>query len=227
MFDFSIFQNCIDKLLEAIPMTLEISFFSAFLGLALAIAFYLVRTHFPRTLGVAVHGITFFFRGTPLLLQLFLVYFGMGQFSDTLDDWGLWTYFREPYFCAVFTLVLNTASYSCEIISSAASALNKHDWESGISLGLSRFQTFFYIQSRKFLKVFLPAYNNEIILLLKASSLCSTITVMEIMDMTKNLLTQTYAPIEVFAASGLVYFVIIFTISRVFQLLEKKLLKIS
>ncbi len=216
MFDTALFWVSFKKILGAVPVTLEITLTSAVLGLLLAGVFYFVRAHFPRSLGLIAFGFGFFFRGTPLLLQLFLIYFGMGQFSDQLEAWHLWDYFRDPLFCAILTLTLNTASYSTEIVRSAALSLRSADWESGAALGLSKTQVFYHIQARKFLRVFMPAYTNEFILLLKASSLCSTITVAEMMDVTKSLLSETYAPLEVFAASGLVYFLLIFAVSRLF-----------
>ena len=107
--DYEIIISSIPRLMDGAWLTIEITVLSVFIGLALSIPLALMRVARNPAVWMPVYGYIFFFRGTPLLVQIFLIYYGSGQFRETLEAVGLWVFFREPYFCAVLTLTLNTA----------------------------------------------------------------------------------------------------------------------
>ena len=117
--DLSPIIDNLPRFIEGLILTIEITALSVVIGLACAVPLALLRASRKRWLWMPVYGYIFFFRGTPLLVQIFLIYYGSGQFRPQLEALGLWTLLREPYFCAVLTLTLNTAAYTIEIIAGA------------------------------------------------------------------------------------------------------------
>ena len=114
--DLAFMWDAFLTLMGGVPLTLNLAFTSVALGAILAMLLALMRMSRIKVLDWPAQGYVFVFRGTPLLVQIFLIYYGLGQFRPTLQAWGLWTFFREPYWCAVLALTLNTAAYASEII---------------------------------------------------------------------------------------------------------------
>src|SRR5690606_35390967 len=162
----------------------------------------------------------FFFRGTPLLLQLFLVYYGLAQFED-VRQCPLWPYLRDPYWCALIAMNMHTSAYSAEIIRGAIQSVPPGEIEAARALGLNRGQTIWHIVLPRAARIGLPAYSNEVILMLKASSLASTVTLLELTGMARTIIARTYMPVEIFFAAGLFYLVMAFVLVRAFRLLER------
>ncbi len=222
--DLPLILNCLKAIAWGIPVTLELVLISGVLGIVLAFFVFVLIKQRIAVLSMIARSYVTFFRGTPFLVQLFLVYYGSGQFPETLEKWHLWEYFREPFFCAIFTMTLNTGAYTSEIFRAAFASLSPKDREAAEALGFSRVQIYRYILIPQMLKVFLPSYSNEFIMLLKSSALASTITVTEITAITKQKMASTYAPIEVFLAAGIIYFALIMVFSRGFRMWERRLL---
>ena len=162
----------------------------------------------------------FFFRGTPLLVQLFLVYYGMAQF-EVVRKSALWPYLRDPYWCAIITMTLHTAAYIAEIIRGAIQAVPPGEVEAARALGMSRAQTMLHIILPRAMRIGLPAYSNEVILMLKASALASTITLVELTGAARTVIARTYLPVEFFFAAGVIYLIIAFVLVQGFKLLER------
>lgn len=220
--DFSLIASSMPKLFEAAGLTLQVVLASAVMGLVLAVPIVLARVGSIRPLQSLAWLYVWFFRGSPLLVQIFLLYHGSGQFAETLERWGLWEFFREPLFCGVIALTLNTAAYTSEILRAQLAAIPTGDWAAARSLGLTRLQIVRLIIAPQVFIRAIPAYGNEFILLLKASSLLSTITVMELMGMTRQLVAQTYAPIEIFLAAGAIYLVLVQIATVLFGWIETR-----
>lgn len=161
-------------------------------------------------------------RGTPLLVQLFLVYYGLAQF-EAVRQGPLWTYLRDPFWCATITMTLHTAAYIAEILRGAIQAIPPGELEAARALGMSKTQTLIYITLPRAARIGLPAYSNEVILMLKASSLASTITLLELTGMSRTIIARTYMPVEIFFAAGMFYLVIAYVMVRAFKLLERRL----
>lgn len=208
------------RLTEGALLTLELVAIAVLAGLLLAIPLGIARASRHWYVGALPFGYIFFFRGTPLLLQLFLVYYGMAQF-DVIRQGPLWPYLRDPYWCAIITMTLHTAAYIAEILRGAIQAIPPGEIEAARALGMGRRQTLLHIILPRAARIGLPAYSNEVILMLKASALASTITLLELTGMARTIIARTYLPVEIFFAAGLFYLLIAFVLVQAFKLLER------
>ncbi|MDD2224408.1 MAG: ABC transporter permease [Pseudomonas sp.] len=210
------------KLLEGAYLTLELVAIAVLVGLLIAIPLGMARASRHWYVRALPFSYIFFFRGTPLLLQLFLVYYGLAQF-DAVRQGPFWPYLRDPYWCALIAMTMHTAAYIAEIIRGAIQAVPPGEVEAARSLGMSRAQTMWYIILPRAARIGLPAYSNEVILMLKASSLASTVTLLELTGMARTIIARTYLPVEIFFAAGLFYLAMTFILVQVFRWLERKL----
>lgn len=210
------------KLLEGAYLTLELVAIAVLVGLLIAIPLGMARASRHWYVRALPFSYIFFFRGTPLLLQLFLVYYGLAQF-DAVRQGPLWPYLRDPYWCALIAMTMHTAAYIAEIIRGAIQAVPPGEVEAARSLGMSRAQTMWHIILPRAARIGLPAYSNEVILMLKASSLASTITLLELTGMARTIIARTYLPVEIFFAAGLFYLAMTFILVQIFRWLERKL----
>ena len=199
------------KLLEGAYLTLELVAISVVVGLLVAIPLGMARASRHWYVRALPFSYIFFFRGTPLLLQLFLVYYGLAQF-DAVRESIFWPYLRDPYWCALLAMTMHTAAYIAEIIRGAIQAVPPGEVEAARALGMSRGQTMWHITLPRAARIGLPAYSNEVILMLKASSLASTITLLELTGMARTIIARTYLPVEIFFAAGLFYLVMTFVL---------------
>lgn len=217
---WDLFIKWLPSFLEGAWLTLQLVGISVIAGLILALPLGIARAsrHFPvRALPYAY---IFFFRGTPLLVQLFLVYYGMAQF-DAVRQSALWPYLRAPYWCAIITMTMHTAAYIAEIIRGAIQNVPHGEIEAARALGMSRSQALLHIILPRATRIGLPAYSNEVILMLKASALASTITLLELTGMARKIAARTYMHEEMFLTAGLIYLVIAFILMQGFKALER------
>jgi len=217
---WDLFIKWLPSFLEGAWLTLQLVGISVIAGLIFALPLGIARAsrHFPvRALPYAY---IFFFRGTPLLVQLFLVYYGMAQF-DAVRQSALWPYLRDPYWCAIITMTMHTAAYIAEIIRGAIQNVPHGEIEAARALGMSRSQALLHIILPRATRIGLPAYSNEVILMLKASALASTITLLELTGMARKIAARTYMHEEMFLTAGLVYLVIAFILMQGFKALER------
>ena len=215
-----LFIKWLPKLIQGATLTLELTALSVIAGLIVAIPLGIARSSrlwYVRSLPYAY---IFFFRGTPLLIQLFLVYYGLSQF-DVVRESVLWPYLRSPFWCAVITMTLHTAAYIAEILRGAIQAIPPGEIEAARALGMSRFKTLVHIVLPRAARIGLPAYSNEVILMLKASSLASTVTLLELTGMTRTIISRTYQTVDMFLIAGVIYLVMSFVLIQGFKLLER------
>ncbi|SFQ26255.1 polar amino acid transport system permease protein [Geopseudomonas sagittaria] len=210
------------RLLEGAWLTLELVGIAVLAGLILAIPLGVMRSSRLAWVRALPYGYIFFFRGTPLLVQLFLVYYGMAQFEAVRQS-ALWPVLRDPYWCAVITMTLHTAAYIAEILRGAIQAIPHGEIEAARALGMSRWQALLHIILPRAARIALPAYSNEVILMLKASALASTITLLELTGMSRTIIARTYQPVEIFLMAGVFYLLAAYALVRLFRLLEKRL----
>jgi octopine/nopaline transport system permease protein len=208
------------QLLQGLPLTLNLAATAVVLGAVLAMLLALLRNSGLLPLDLVARGYVFVFRGTPLLVQVFLIYYGLGQFRPALQAWGLWGFFREPYWCAVLALTLNTAAYATEIIRGGLQAVPANQVEAARACGMSGLLLFRRIVFPIAVRQALPAYGNEIILMVKATSLASIITLMELTGIAHKLISQTFRAVEIFIVAGAIYLLLNFLVTRAIQLLE-------
>jgi octopine/nopaline transport system permease protein len=222
MFDFALILDAAPRLFAAIPLSLAITGGSLALGLALAMPVALLRTGPIAWLRWVANGYILFFRGTPALVQIYLVYYGSGQF-EWIRSSALWPVLREPLWCAIIALGLNSGAYTGKMLSGAIAAVPRGMVEAAQALGLSRWRVLRLVTLPLAIRTALPAYGNEVILTLKASSLASTITLLELTGTARLLVSETYAPYEIFMLAGGIYLGISFVLTRLFAGIERQL----
>ena len=210
------------KIVEGIPLTLQVVSISTILGIFLAVAVALMRISGNRLMSLPAYYFVYLIRGTPLLLQLYFVYYGLSQF-EAIRESILWPILKEPYWCGIITLTISTGAYSSEIIRGGILSVSKNYIEASGALGLSQIKTFMLITLPITVRQALPAYGNELILMVKASSLISIVTLMEITGIARTIISKTYAPVEIFLVAGSIYLVINFIIVMFVNLAERKL----
>ena len=208
------------RLFDGALLTLELVAIAVVAGLILALPMGIARASRHWYVRALPYGYIFFFRGTPLLVQLFLIYYGLAQFEAVRHS-DLWPYLRSPFWCAVITMTLHTAAYIAEIIRGAIQAIPPGEIEAARALGMSQAKTLVHIILPRAARIGLPAYSNEVILMLKASALASTVTLLELTGMARTIIARTSLPLEIFFAAGVFYLVIAFVLVRAFRLLEK------
>ena len=221
--NFEMLMGYAPRLLDGLWVTLGITGLSVLIGLILAVPIALMRLSSYKILQWPSYFFVFYFRGTPLLVQLFLVYYGSGQFRVELTELGLWSYFREAYFCAVFTLTLNTCAYTAEILRGAIQSVPKGEIEAGRACGMSGVLLYRRIILPSALRTAWPAYGNEVIFLMQASSLVSIITLLDLTGVARRIISETFAVYEVYLLVAAAYLVITYVLVFVFKRVETHL----
>lgn len=191
------------RLLAGLPLTLSIGAASIAAGLALAVLLTVARRAAP-VLAPLVGAYVYVLRGTPLLVQLFLIYYGLSQFPE-LRQSVLWPFLRQPYWCAVLALSLNTAAYTSEIMRGGLLAVPGGVIEAGMALGLSRAQLYRTIVLPLALRLALPAYGNEVVIMVKSTALASIVTLMDVTGIAHEIIAETFRAFEVFGCAGAIY----------------------
>jgi len=219
--DLNLILMSLPKLLSAAVITLKLLSASLIIGLFIGFLFAVLRLNKNTFINKFAYGYSYLFRGTPLLVQIFIIYFGLGQI-EWLRSTFLWVILKEPYWCAIIAFALNTGAYTSEILRSAFQTIKPGIIEAGKSLGISNKIILYKIQIPVAIRQSLPAYGNEIILMMKGTSLASTVTLMDITGVAKHIVSTTYKPLEVFLLAGGIYLFMTFLIHNIIKLLEKK-----
>jgi octopine/nopaline transport system permease protein len=209
------------NLINATVLTVELTLLSLFFGVFVGAFFALLRTSKNKFFYYFAYYYSYVFRGTPLLVQIFIIYFGLGQ-VEWIRESFLWIFLKEPYSCAILAFTLNTGAYTSEIFRSAFETINKGVLEAAISMGLNKVNIFFKIKLPIAIKQSLPAYGNEMILMLKGTSLASTVTLLDLTGVAKHIISTTFRPVEVFIVAGSIYLLMTFIIHNLIKFLEKK-----
>ncbi len=220
--DLDLMINSLPKLLSATLTTLKLLSLSLIFGLIIGLIFAIMRLSKNKFISNFSYGFSYIFRGTPLLVQIFIIYFGLGQI-EYLRSTILWVILKEPYWCAIIAFSLNTGAYTSEILRSAFQTIKPGLIEAGKSLGISSKIIFYKIQIPIAIKQSLPAYGNEIILMLKGTSLASTVTLMDLTGVAKYIISTTFKPVEVFIVAGSIYLFLTFLIHNFIKFAEKKM----
>jgi len=209
------------RLLKAAKLTIELTLISLFFGIFVGVFFAILRTSNNKILFYLSYYYSYILRGTPLLVQIFIIYFGLAQLEWIRESF-LWVFLKEPYSCAILAFTLNTGAYSSEIFRSAFETINKGIVEAAEGLGLNKINTFFKIKLPIAIRQSLPAYGNEMILMLKGTSLASTVTLLDLTGVAKHIISTTFRPVEVFIVAGSIYLIMTFIIHNFIKFLEKK-----
>lgn len=221
-FDLALVVDSIPKMLMGIGMTLQLLALSAVLGLILAILLLLMRISGHWLLAIPAMIYIYVFRGTPILVQIFIIYHGFPQL-ELIREGFLWPLFREPFGCAIVALTLNTGAYVSEILRGGVLGVDRGLKEAGAALGLSARQRFIYITAPIAIRLSLPAYSNDVVSLMKSTALASTITLLDMMGIARTIVAETYAPYEIFISLMVIYLVLTWMIQRSFGWVEKRM----
>jgi polar amino acid transport system permease protein len=212
------------SLLDGLVVTIKLVLASVVLGAALGLVIAAGRLSRNPLIGGLAYAYVYFFRGTPLLAQLFLVYYGAGEFREALDAVGLWGLFRDPFVCALITFTLNTAGYQAEIFRGAIAAVPRGQWEAGRTLGLRDPAIFARIIAPQALITALRPLGNEIIFMIKGSAIASIVTVLDLMGETRMAFSRTF-DFQVYLWAAFLYFIIVEALRRVWDTIEDRLVR--
>lgn len=198
------------------------------IGFVLAIGTALALTSGNVLLEKIAGGFTYFIRGTPLLIQVYLIYYGLGQLEWIQARWDEvwpWTYFKEPFFCALLAFALNNAGYTAEMLAGAIRETNPGEVEAAHAMGMGRWQTMLRIVLPSALRRTLPPYSNEVVQMLHSTSLASVVPALtDVTAVASRIYSDYYLPFEAYLAAAVIYLCVTFALIGVFRLLEKRFL---
>jgi polar amino acid transport system permease protein len=217
-----VLQNYGCRMATGLGITLQLVAISVSLGFVIGLGLALARLYGPRWSGALVGGYTTFFRGTPLLCQLFLVYYGLGQLRPFWQDVGLWWFFREPYCCALFTFTINTAAYQAEVLRGAIQSIGKGQFEGAAALGLHRWATLRHVVLPQAMIVALRPLGNELIVMIKSSSVASLVTLFDLMGATRLAFARSF-DLSIYLYAALLYLAMVEIIRRLWDVMERRL----
>ncbi|MEI5679360.1 MULTISPECIES: ABC transporter permease [unclassified Mesorhizobium] len=219
-----LFEKYAPYYLSGLLVTLQLVAVSIVLGALLSIPIAYARMSKNKLLNALAYAYVYFFRGTPLLAQTFLIYYGLGSFRPQLEAIGLWVFFRDAWYCAVFAFSLNTAAYQAEILRGAIQSVPKGQWEGAESLGLHKYQILRKIVLPQALIVALRPYGNEIILMIKGSAIVAIITVYDLMGETRRAYSRTF-DFQTYLWAALIYLSMVETLRHGIEWIERRITK--
>jgi len=210
------------RLLHGLGLTLLLTGVSAVLAAAISLPLAVFRTNASATAQLPLRLYISFMRGTPLLGQLFLIYYGSGQFRPALQSVGLWTFFRDPFNCAILAFTLNSVAYQIEILRGGLMGVPAGQIEAAKAVGMNRLQAYRRIILPHTYRIAQPALGNEIILLMKGSAVASVITIFDLMGETKTIFAKTF-DFSIYLWAAVIYLVLTAVFVRAWRHLEKLL----
>lgn len=209
---------------EGVWTTLQLTFLALLIGFLIALPSGLARARRRPVASSLIGGYVYVFRGTPLLVQTFLIYYGLAQFEWVRDSWA-WSYLRDPWWCALIAFSLNSGAYATEIIRGAVEATPKGELEAATALGLSPRQTDFLVLIPAALRRALPQYGNEVVFMLHGSAVASVVTLQDILGAGRTLNARHYLAYEGFLTAAVLYMAITFLFIAAFRQLENRYLR--
>ncbi len=218
-FTWAFYDRYAMKFVNGIWVTFQIVGISLVLGALLSIPVALGRLSKNKLIGAMAFGYSYLMRGTPLLAQTYLVYYGLGSFHQELQSIGLWWFFREAFNCVILIFTLNTAAYQAEILRGAIENVSKHQTEAGDALGLSKMVIFWKIILPQALITALRPYGNEIILMIKGSAIASLVTVFDLMGETRRAYSRSF-DFQTYVWAAIMYLSVVETLRRLWNRFE-------
>src|SRR5690625_189219 len=223
MFSYEQFQYTLETLLKGLGLTLNIGLYSIVWSLIIGLALALMRVSRHHFLAHSALAYSTLFRGTPLLVQLFILYYGIGTLSFVRDTAWLWWLFSDGARCAILAIGLNSGAYISEVFRGGLQSVPKGQIEAAQAIGMSPPKRFTRVTFPLALRQALPAYSNEIVIAIKGTSLAATIAVLDITGQARRVMSQNYAVMETFIVAGLLYLIINFSLLLLLQQLERAL----
>lgn len=224
MIDFQTILDNLPAYLDGARVTILLLLTSAAAGLTLSVPLAVARVSANPWVWRPVFLFTYVLRGTPLLVQLFMIYFGLAQF-DAIRDSAAWPLLREAWFCALVAFTLNTTAYTTEMLAGALRATPSGEVEAARSLGMSGFDIYTRILLPAALRRALPQYGNELVMLMHATSIASAVTLVEITRVARDVHANTLLTVEAFGTAALFYLILTLCITGLFKRLERRFLR--
>ena len=221
-FDKELFLKYGPRMLQGLVLTIQLVVISVSVGAFLSFGIAFARMSKNRIARILSFGYVYFFRGTPLIAQTFLIYYGAGEFRPFFEDIGMWWFFREAFWCVLLAFSLNTSAYQAEILRGAIQSVPVGQVEAAQSLGIHKFTTFRKIVLPQALIVALRPFGNEIILMIKGSAIASVVTILDLMGATRLAFARSF-DITVYLWAAVLYLVLVEVLRRVWDRLEKRL----
>ena len=219
--DFSIIFERWELFLQGVILTLEMTALSLVCGGILAVILSLLVVYGPQSVARLIGVYTYVFRGSPLLIQLYLTYYGLGQFELVRESWA-WIFLREPYWCVLLAFSLNSAAYTTEILVGSIKSMPKGEIEACLSYGMTRWQTIYRVILPSSFRRSFPAYSNEVIFVLHGCSLASVVTLMDILGVARQVNAETYTAFPGFITAAVLYTGITLMLVQIFKQIEKR-----
>lgn len=219
--DFSIIINEYQFYLDGLWITTWLVTLSLLLGLLIAIPAGIFQNSENRFIRFSIWAYMYFFRGSPLLVQLFIIYYGAAQFDWLRESW-MWYYFQEAWFCALLAFTLNTGAYTAEIVRGVITTMPVGEIEAAKAYGMSKWKILRRITLPNALRRALPAYSNEIIFMIHGSAIAGIVTIVDITGAARVVSSRYYAPFEAYFAAALLYMCLTFTVIFAFKQWEKR-----
>lgn len=221
IFDFSVIWDSLPLYFDGLLVTLKLLSISLLIGLLLAVPLALMRVSRQPLVNFPAWLYTYVIRGTPMLVQLFLIYYGLAQF-DAVRESALWPWLSNASFCACLAFAINTSAYTAEILAGSLKATPHGEIEAAKAMGMSRLKMYRRILLPSALRRALPQYSNEVIMMLQTTSLASIVTLVDITGAARIVYSQYYLPFEAFITAGLFYLCLTFILVRLFKLAERR-----
>ena len=221
IFDYSVIWDSLPLYFSGVLMTLKLLAISRAIGLAMAVPLALMRVSKQAVINFPAWLYTYVIRGTPMLVQLYLLYYGLAQFEAVRDSM-LWPMLSNATFCACLAFAINTSAYSAEILAGSIKATPHGEIEAAKAIGMSRFKLYRRILLPSALRRSLPQYSNEVIMMLHATSLASLVTLIDITGAARTVNSQFYMPFEAYITAGVFYLCLTFILVRLFRLAETR-----
>jgi len=221
IFDYHVIWNSLPLYFGGVLVTLKLLLIALLFGLLLAVPLALMRVSKRRAVNLPAWLYTYAIRGTPMLVQLYLIYYGFGQF-DAVKASVFWPWLSDATFCACLAFAINTSAYSAEILAGSLKATPYGEIEAAKAIGMTRFKLYSRILLPSALRRALPQYSNEVIMMLHATSLASVVTLVDITGAAKTVNSQFYLPFEAYITAGVFYLLLTFILVRLFKLAERR-----
>ncbi|MFG0381633.1 ABC transporter permease [Pseudomonas sp. zbq_18] len=221
LFDYNVVLDSLPLYFGGVLVTLKLLVISLAFGLVLAVPLAMMRVSKQPVINFPAWLYTYVIRGTPMLVQLYLLYYGLAQFQAVRESF-LWPYLSDATFCACLAFAINTSAYSAEILAGSLKATPHGEIEAAKAMGMSRAKLYRRILLPSALRRALPQYSNEVIMMLHTTSLASVVTLIDITGAAKTVNSQYYMPFEAYITAGLFYLVLTFVLVRLFKLGERR-----
>src|SRR5690349_7108321 len=221
IFDYNVIWQALPLYFGGLVTTLKLLALSLFFGLLCALPLGLMRVSKNAAVNMSAWLYTYVIRGTPMLVQLFLIYYGLAQFEAVRQS-VLWPYLSSATFCACLAFAINTSAYSAELLAGSLKSTNHGEIEAAMAMGMSRLTLYRRILMPSALRRALPQYSNEVLMMLQTTSLASIVTLVDITGAARTVSSRFYLPFEAFITAGLIYLALTFILVRLFKLAERR-----